>query len=90
MRRQPCRSVFYSAGPRIYGNGLREVTAIYHTHDLADGFTVTFAEVNGSEWSFEVSADDAENELLLKGRSRPFAMKRTATMEQLDTPPACV
>ena len=58
--------VFYSAGPRIYRNGLREVTAIYHTHDLADGFTVTFADVEGSEWSFEVSADDAENELLLK------------------------
>ena len=58
--------VFYSAGPRIYRNGLREVSSIYHIHDLTDGFTVTFADVNGSEWSFEVSADDAENELLLK------------------------
>lgn len=66
--------VFYRVGPRIY-DGLREVTAIYHTHDLTDGFTVTFADVNGSEWSFEVSAGDAENELLLKlDARRPVAL----------------
>jgi hypothetical protein len=45
---------------------VREVTATYHARDLRDGFTVTFADVGGTEWPFEVSADDVENELLLK------------------------
>jgi hypothetical protein len=64
--------VSYNAGPRNYQNALgarwtvREVLATYNVRDLRDGFTVTFVGKDGAEWDFAVSAEDAENELLLK------------------------
>ena len=66
------KPVSYAAGPRAYRNALgarwsvREVLAVYAIRELREGFSVDYASFNGTEWTFEVSAEDARNRLFLK------------------------
>ena len=72
MDKVEVKPLSYSAGPNVYTNALRarwtvrDVTATYPATQLARGFLVHYASFDGSEWSFEVSREDAEEKLLLK------------------------
>jgi hypothetical protein len=43
-----------------------EVHAAYAVSQLTDGFTVVYTATDGAEWTFDVSAQDAGEKLLLK------------------------
>jgi hypothetical protein len=72
----------YSAGPNVYTNALgahwtvREVSATYPAVQLAHGFVVHYASLDRTEWSFEVSREDAEEKLMLKDLSALEAFTR--------------
>jgi hypothetical protein len=74
-RRVPART--YSAGPRVYTNALgarwtvRKVHATYDVGLLRQGFRVLYGDDSGTEWTFEVSAEDAREKLLLQMPERP-------------------
>ncbi len=66
------RPLSYSARTKVYTNALgakwrvREVAAHYSVGPLANGFSVDYAGTDETEWTFEVSAEDAAEKLLLK------------------------
>lgn len=59
----------YSSGAKTYKNAMgaswtaTTSTGMYRLADLADGFDVVFAGTNGSEFTYEVSADDVASRL---------------------------
>src|SRR5207247_532575 len=62
----------YLAQPNTYHNGfgaqwtVRTVLVKYSAPELRDGFSIEYASFDGTEWTFEVSAKQAEEILLLK------------------------
>ena len=76
---RPLRPLSYRAGPRPFRNALGSqwsrimVDATYPSGELDSGFTVTYADPVGTEWSFEVSPYEAVAELLLDSIDTPGA-----------------
>jgi hypothetical protein len=61
----------YSAGPRVYQNAfgatwtVQQVLATYAARDLIRGFAADYASPDGTEWTYKVSEEDAQYDLLL-------------------------
>jgi hypothetical protein len=69
--------LMYSSRPTDHTNTsgdrwtVHEVRAVYSVEELSDGFLVEYASYDGTEWTFEVSPDDAQEKLLLKLAEEP-------------------
>jgi hypothetical protein len=45
---------------------VREVRAVYAAQKLRDGFSIEYADFSGTDWTAIVSAEDANEKLLLR------------------------
>lgn len=76
LDKRPVKPISYKAGPAAYKNALgarwtvREVMAVFSAKDLADGFVVEYSDFNGTDWTLNVSPEDAAEKLLLKVTAR--------------------